>query len=637
MQIIVTYDSDVANAPAAFKACVNAACQYLDALFTNPITVRIGVGFGTLNGQAIDPQSLGESLANYEFASLSSAAAALSAQNAPGASTVPTTSPSGASLVVSAAQAKALSLDSGSHGEDGYVGFATGNPWAYDPTDSKPVPFNSYDFVGTVLHEVTETLGRVSDLDVSGQITLLDMFRYAAAGQRQLTTGDPSYFSVDGGVTKLLAFNNFVSGDQGDLGDWATANRTNDSFNDDSFNGVLNPLSSVDKLLMQAIGYTETAASQALTVASAVPVLSAAAAVAGVTAGQDLYVQVTDSGAGVSAQLDGLETLAKNENLAGITLTSPAITLSVAQMTSDADALAAISGDYSPSVADSAADIQANLALLQSDLSSGKVVGAAVTNVTYAAITVTAPQESTDSSLLSVLSGNFYLIVDATASDNVSLTGLSGKGTVVELFGSASQYTLTPSGDGSSFAIASGTVSDHLSGVTALSFGGTLDFVAATPANGGNATTGNITELYAAVLAREPDVPGLAFYQAYLKANPATQLTAFATYFLDSTEYTGNSAHNYAASSTGDASFIQDSYQNLLHRTPSAGEVSYYQTNVMAPAEAGLAAGSQAFAAAQLQAHALMLVYFSNSGEFLSDVQITAAHPADTSHWLYLI
>jgi hypothetical protein len=159
--------------------------------------------------------------------------------------------------------------------------------------------------------------------------------------------------------------------------------------------------------------------------------------------------------------------------------------------------------------------------------------------------------------------------------------------------------------------------------------------LAATPGPANAVTTGNITELYAAVLAREPDVGGLAFYQNALVKNPGTSLQTFATYFLDSSEYT--STHNYAESSAGDEQFITDSYQNLLHRTPTASEVSFYETNVLAPAVASLTAGTSAYAAAQLQAHALMLVYFSASSEFLGDVQITASHPASAQHWLVLL
>ncbi|HMA51809.1 MAG TPA: DUF4214 domain-containing protein, partial [Magnetospirillaceae bacterium] len=181
----------------------------------------------------------------------------------------------------------------------------------------------------------------------------------------------------------------------------------------------------------------------------------------------------------------------------------------------------------------------------------------------------------------------------------------------------------------------SATGTDHLSGVTALEFGSSLDIVGATPGQG-TVTTGNITELYGAVLSRQPDVPGLAFYLQYLKANPDTPLVQFAQYFLASPEYTGNAAHSYAHNQAGDDQFITDSYENLLHRAPESGAIPYYET-VIDSYTKGLAAGSAAYIAAENLGHAWVLTYFSASPEFLNDVQITAAHPADAQHWLYLI
>lgn len=624
MDIDVTYDSDVASAPAGFKACVNAACQYLDALLTDPIAVRIEVGYGTVGGQTILSGALGESSGSFQYVNYSTAASALRNKGLPGSSSLPASSPNNDQLVLSTAQAKALGFIPRGGSVDGSVGFATGVSWNFDPTEAKSVAVSSYDFVGTVLHEVSEVLGRVSFLDQSGQIALLDLFRYASAGTLQGSTNGPSYFSIDGGVNHSIAFNNYQTGDQGDLGDWALAARTNDSFDDDSYNGVVNGMSNTDKTVMQAIGFSETAASQALSVAGAVPQLSAADAVAAISSGQDAYVAVADSGSGISAQLDGLEALARGQYLSGISLSGGSvITVSVAQITADADALKLISGGYSLSVTDSAANIQANLATLQSDLSAGKLSAAAINDSSYAVLTVTPGQLAADRGVIDLLSGNFTLTVNAASSANVSITGSSLHATVVDLAGSASQYSLTPKGDGVGFTLASSSGSDQISDVTALSFSGGVDFVAANPGPAGAITSGNITELYGAAFGRKPDVAGLAFYEAYLKANPSVGLTTYATYFLSSPEYAG--AHTYAKTTAGDAQFITDSYQNLLHRTPSASEVSYYQA-VIASSGVGT-----------LQAHAQVMTYFSQSPEFLGDVQITAAHPADASHWLYLI
>jgi len=491
--------------------------------------------------------------------------------------------------------------------------------------------------MGVIEHELSEVMGRTSNLDQTDAYSVLDLYRYASDGVRQLTTGAPSYFSIDGGRTLGLAFNNYQTGQVGgDLGDWAGNIGTPDSYGD-GINGEIGPVSATDKVVMAAIGWTTTATSTALSVAGAVPTLGAAAAVAAIDNAQDNYVAVGDTGANVSAQLDGLEALARNETLSSITLTaSPTITLSVAQMSADADALALISGSYTKVVADSAANIVASLDTLETDAAAGTVTSIQVTDSNFADLSLSTAQLSGDAAALAILTGNFYVTIDATSGKNLSIAGVADHGTIVALSGTASQYTITPSGDGVSFTLSASSIgTDHLSGVTALEFGSSLDIVAATPRQG-TVTTGNITELYGAVFDRQPDIPGLAFYLQYLKANPATPLVQFAQYFLASPEYTSNTAHDYPHDQAGDDQFITDSYENLLHRAPESGAIPYYE-NVINSYTAGLAAGSAAYIAAENLGHAWVLTYFSASPEFLSDVQITAAHPADAQHWLYLI
>src|SRR6185369_5545348 len=112
---------------------------------------------------------------------------------------------------------------------------------------------DQYDFVGTAEHEISEIMGRVAragrNLGTADApylvYTALDLFRYSAPSQPQLTSGDPSYFSINGGATNLNNFNNPVTGNDGDLGDWA-AGAGNDSFNDNSNPGVVNDVSRTD-------------------------------------------------------------------------------------------------------------------------------------------------------------------------------------------------------------------------------------------------------------------------------------------------------------------------------------------------------------------------------------------------------
>jgi hypothetical protein len=89
IQINVTFDSSVSLAPAGFVAAVNYVVNYFDQLFRNPVTFSIHVGYGEINGQALDPSALGESEQYLSTASYSSVRNAQLAQNAPGVSTLP--------------------------------------------------------------------------------------------------------------------------------------------------------------------------------------------------------------------------------------------------------------------------------------------------------------------------------------------------------------------------------------------------------------------------------------------------------------------------------------------------------------------------------------------------------------------
>jgi probable HAF family extracellular repeat protein len=282
-------------------------------------------------------------------------------------------------------------------------------------------------------------------------------------------------------------------------------------------------------------------------------------------------------------------------------------------------------------ITDSAANIQTSLDGLQSLAKDGDLGSITLTDSGTPALSITAAQLSADTAVLDDISGSYTLTV-AAGTSAASIVGIAGHATTVTFSGDAGQYTIGTA-DGA-VTITDGGVTDTLSNISAIQFADVTEIVAAPPGPAGAVTTGNVTELYAAVLDREPDLSGLTFYQDYLQKNPTTPLQTFAEFFLSSTEYT--SEHNYAQNSAGDMQFIEDSYQNLLHRTPSSSEVAFYEDKVLAPAVANQTPGTTAYASAQLQAHALMLVYFSASTEFLGDVEVTAANPPSAQHWLVL-
>jgi autotransporter passenger strand-loop-strand repeat protein len=286
-------------------------------------------------------------------------------------------------------------------------------------------------------------------------------------------------------------------------------------------------------------------------------------------------------------------------------------------------------------VSDSAADISTNLNALESIYTAGKLSGVTLTDSGIAAISVTTAQLAADVNVLNGITGSLVVSVDASTATNAAIVGLSNHATVVDFSGTASQYTITTTGTGT-FTVAGSTIgTDTLYGVTALKFSDVTEIVAsATHAAGTSLSSLNIAELYSAALDRAPDVAGLNYYEGLISNNHSLSGLTVAEYFLSSPEYTA--AHSYAQTSAGDTQFVSDLYSNILHRSGSSAEISYYAT-IISQYMTGLTAGTAAYSQAELQAHAQVLEYFSASAEFLSDIQITASHPASASHWLLVV
>jgi len=307
MQIDVTYDQSTGSLPAGFVTAVNYVVNYYDTLFTSNVTIKIDVGYGEIDGQALGSNDLGESYApQYLQESYSSVRAALLAQGAPGASTLPANSPLSGSLYMSQAEAQALGLMSAI--STSYVGFSSdSNIFSYTP-NATPAS-DQYYFVGVVEHEISEDMGRVSLLnDQPYNYSPIDLFRYSSPGVRDLTTGgagSTAYFSINNGTTNLGTWNNRTS--NGDLADWypeGPAPGGNDAFNDYSNPGVINTVSSNDITLMEALGWTTQVngivltanTSEALQGGQAVALLAAAPVItdSGQTTLTSATVKITD-------------------------------------------------------------------------------------------------------------------------------------------------------------------------------------------------------------------------------------------------------------------------------------------------------------------------------------------------------
>jgi hypothetical protein len=258
MFLNLIYDASVANAPSGFTAGLNAAVSFFQNTFYDPVTVNIAIGYGEVEGQTLDPSALGSSIAyfnNYSYSQIRSALAAdsTSAADASSFASLPLNNPNAGNYWMTTAQAKAVGLQGVSSHLDGYVGF-TNSP-ILDFDSSNGVSPGQYDFLGVIVHEITEVMGRQlmtgATFGGSPGYSVMDLLHFSAPGVHSFVGAQSGYFSVDNGVSNL---GNLNTNARGDYGDWASS-VGNDAMLAFSHSGVVNGISVNDLKLMDVIGW----------------------------------------------------------------------------------------------------------------------------------------------------------------------------------------------------------------------------------------------------------------------------------------------------------------------------------------------------------------------------------------------
>jgi hypothetical protein len=255
----LTYDSSTASAPAAFFSAVDDAIQFYQTTFTDPITINLQVGWGTVNNQNMRPGAFGQSLVSGQMGSSFGAVKSALTNDAKttldqtSVFNLPASDPTGgAPFLMAHAEAKALGLfPANSPAIDGFVGFGTTASFTFDPNNRAVA--GKYDFIGVAEHEISEIMGRYGMGQNSGQLghySPIDDFRYASPGTLDLAPMNGATFSIDGGITVINTFNGPGGGD---LSDWLGT--TIDSYNTGPTIGVKNAVSAGDITVMDVIGY----------------------------------------------------------------------------------------------------------------------------------------------------------------------------------------------------------------------------------------------------------------------------------------------------------------------------------------------------------------------------------------------
>jgi hypothetical protein len=230
------FDSSITDNPnsAAIQATINRAISIYETLLTDPIRIQIRFRYSTTapNGHPLPPDRIAQSNYVYYAIPWNTYINALRGDATTDNDSVTNASLPGSalstSLLPSSAGGRAVGLNTppamfadGTVGNGGpYDGIITLNSSSgYQFT--RPTSGGNFDAQRAFEHEMDEVIGLGSLLNVSGNdLRPQDLFSWSSAGNRNITASGARYFSINGGVTNIVGFN---QRQDGDLGDWFSA------------------------------------------------------------------------------------------------------------------------------------------------------------------------------------------------------------------------------------------------------------------------------------------------------------------------------------------------------------------------------------------------------------------------------
>ncbi|MFL5294945.1 MAG: NF038122 family metalloprotease [Phenylobacterium sp.] len=201
-----------------YRGAVLQAENFLQAHFTDTVTVNIHFGFADLGAKFSGQNSYSQINVSYSQLVGALASHATTADDRTAIAGLPASDPSGGTgFAIPIAQAVILGLAPQTNAQNDSVTLNSSSGFTF-----------GQDAVGVLEHEITEgVFGRSASLGFSGRWATLDLFRFNAFGERDFTGGSegvPTFFGIDANHLTGLQYHGSINAqgvdDNFDLGDW---------------------------------------------------------------------------------------------------------------------------------------------------------------------------------------------------------------------------------------------------------------------------------------------------------------------------------------------------------------------------------------------------------------------------------
>jgi hypothetical protein len=233
LNINPTFDASITGNPnaAAIEAMINRAISFHESLFSDPITIQIRFRYSTTgpDGTRLPAGAIAQSIFVLYQVPWSIYIGALRADartsnDSVANASLPATALS-PNIKPASAGGRAVGLDTppamrsdGTIGQGGpYDGIVTLNssaPYRF----TRPPNAGNLDAQRSTEHEVDEVIALGSRLGHNGNdLHPQDLFSWSSSGVRNITSNGSRYFSINGGATNIVSFNQNPGGD---FGDW---------------------------------------------------------------------------------------------------------------------------------------------------------------------------------------------------------------------------------------------------------------------------------------------------------------------------------------------------------------------------------------------------------------------------------